>query len=222
MKERPIIFSGPMARAILEGRKTQTRRPIKGARGAFWDHGAWSPVLQNGGIVSWSAGGDTTIHGAPRPTCSYGIPGDRLWVRETFAYSIKDPDSHFDGYGPETHDIVHAEGAHGGEWDHYDGNGNRSRGAPPPWRPSIHMPRWASRIDLEVTAVRAERLQSISEEDARAEGACASPVSPLYRGIASHREGFAALWDKLNGKRAPWASNPWVWVVEFRVVRGGK
>ena len=136
----------------------------------------------------------------------YGEPGDRLWARETWAHdadslemlrALVDDIMPTRDYGP----YYRATGA-------YEGSGLR-------WRPSIHMPRWASRITLEVTDVRVERLQSISEEDALAEG-----VDPLeWSGgpaNADARAAFRELWESINGKRAPWATNPWVWAISFR------
>jgi len=145
VSERPILFSGEMVRAILDGRKTQTRRIVRG-------HPHTVKPLNIG--------------------CPYGVPGDRLWVKETFALSRFDPESHEDEdtKDPSQWDgvVYRADGEHG-SWEHYDGKGGRAR-ISAPWRPSIYMPRWASRITLEVTSVRAERVQDISEQDAQAEG----------------------------------------------------
>lgn len=189
MKERPILFSAPMVRAILGGRKTQTRR-IVNARVAPWlldpAHG-WDDayVLDPGNELL--------------ARCPYGAPGGRLWVRETWA--------RLTGNG---HRIVYR--ADGDDprlgWDD-DPSTRRPRMT---WTPSIHMPRWASRITLEVTDVRVERLQAITEEDAVAEGV-ARHVEGATRGA---RTAFASLWDSLNGERTPWSTNPWVWVVGFR------
>ncbi len=193
---RPILFSGPMVRAILDGRKNVTRRVVH-ARG---------DVLHMIDGEPWRS----NIYGMQRIKCPYGAPGDRLWVRETFALSIRDPDSvverdvrdpsHWDG-------PVYREGYDGGEWTHYE-DGARTT-VSPPWRPSIHMPRWASRITLEIIGVRVERLHAITEQEAIREG---------VEETGFPRDTFRALWDKINGKRAPWDSNPWVWRVEFRRV----
>jgi hypothetical protein len=184
MRERPILFSGPMVQAILEGRKTQTRRLVN-ARGFHdfegdQDNDGWplAPAKSTGCLA--------------RLPATYGTAGDRLWVRETwggdilcgFAYRADHPD-----------------------WPCFQGDGEQ---ADSPWRPSIHMPKEASRLTLEVTGVRVEPLQSISERDACAEGM----GSPITRDCKVPQ--FAALWDAINGERAPWASNPWVWVIEFR------
>ncbi len=163
----------------------------------------------------------------PKWPCPFGAPGDRLWVRERFSpyrvpggcacsiadatYAVLVDGTHVDRDGEITPGLAtYSEGA----WD-----GVR-------WRPSIHMPRWASRIALEVTGVRVERLQAITEEDARAEGVDQGEGGRLYPSARaaralSYRAGFEHLWNAINGKRAPWASNPWVWVVDFRRVEGG-
>lgn len=169
MSERPILFNGEMVRAILEGRKTQTRRVVKQLDliqdtdpPAFRDaYGDWHP----------------TVSRSP-----YGQPGDRLWVRET--WSLHDTDN-----------PAYKAGASEGELEYYR------------WHPSIHMPRKFSRITLEVTGVRVERVQEITPEDAKAEG-----IEHLY----APRNAFANLWNSINAKRGySWESNPWVWVVDF-------
>lgn len=185
-QERPIIFSGAMVRAILDERKTQTRRVVRG-------HPHTMEPLNIG--------------------CPYGVPGDRLWVRETWGQTEQgDEWGYYRGKADARLPVLfRADDPTGGDDDEY-------------WRPSIHMPRWASRITLEVIGVRVERVQDISEDDARAEGV--TPTAPL--GKTGHAVGaeyaaaFAALWDSINGKRAPWASNPWVWAVEFQRVGGCK
>jgi hypothetical protein len=186
MKERPILFSGPMVRAILAGRKTQTRRVVADL----------NPTLAE------SAASGSQIANALR--CPYGAPGDRLWVRETWAAQRA-----LDKLPPQ---MIEA-----GAWVEYaagPGGGILDRGK---WRPSIFMPRWASRILLEVTAVRVERLQDISETDAEAEGVDAVSMADVPRQATMNRRAdFKQLWDSINAKRAPWASNPWVWVVEFK------
>lgn len=192
VRERPIIFSGPMIRAILEGRKTVTRRVIKGptpiAVGTGWSRW-WSEKMQ----TQLSASGFAKCH------CPYGAPGDRLWVRETWADCSTNP--------LICEDTI-AYRATEPEWDR-DCTGIR-------WRPSIHMPRWASRITLEITNVRVERVQDITEEDAEAEGVL--PI-PSHLTSVDYVTPFADLWNRINAKRGySWAANPWVWVVEFRRV----
>lgn len=201
MKERPILFSGEMVRAILAGRKTQTRRvvriPERPGLVAHPEDAFPDPGLGGGGYlhVPYTSATDRYTHRVWYP---YGI-GTRLWVRETWCQQACMV------HGDLLPGKAHYRAA-GYEVRHVDGPEKS------PWRPSIHMPRWASRITLEVTAVRVERLQDITEEDARAEGMHGDYLS------ASARDLYAALWDAINGKRHPWASNPWVWVVSFRRV----
>ncbi len=191
MKERPILFSAPMVRALLNGTKSQTRRIVKPQPYFI------SP--ENTPRITKAPG----LH--PYIPCPYGQPGDRLWVRETWQGPLLDSEEHeaqcrddgpeafkkpgFCAYrATDTLDAIDAEGNDLG------------------WRPSIHMPRWASRILLEVTSVRVERLQDISEADAEAEG------PPKH--FNSWRDNFCALWQKINGDGS-WDANPWVWAIEF-------
>lgn len=197
VKERPILFSLPMVLAILDGRKTQTRRPVKpqipadAREVAFWWHGALPEETSAPAGVYYSI-----PSGLRSQPCPYGKPGDRLWVRETWARS-----SDYDGQvllGTDCRVLYRAD----------DGI------QPSRWRPSIFMPRWASRITLEITGVRVERLQQIRETDAVAEGYQATQNA---RGEGSTaRDWFWHLWDSINGERYPWSSDPWVWVIEFR------
>lgn len=204
MKERPILFSGEMVRAILDGRKTQTRRLIR-----------LPPGYEHGEVYGYegSHNGRHFLACDPGPSraipCPYGAPGDRLWVRETWR----------DG-----------QYAIGREWDFDDRVGYRASFVGDPalkWKPSIHMPRWASRLTLEVVSVRVERLQDISEADALAEGIqdggcnnCGESSHPNPCGCADpeplYVDAFAWLWNSINGKRMPWVLNPWVWVVTFK------
>lgn len=217
--ERPILFSGPMVRAILEGRKTQTRRPITRLHGFGQVHDfqrAHTPgydwaFRDRGG--RWNEVDDTRLR---QQFCPFGVAGDRLWVRECFAAwwtTATGKRSHVMGYRADINDP---------DWDGF--------GAEDPWwldakwEPSIHMPRTFSRITLEITGVSVQRLQDISEEDAVAEGidgaACAelSTSSPWRDVLApSAVHAFASLWDSINGAGA-WLANPWVWVVTFKRV----
>ena len=216
--ERPILFSAPMVRAILDGRKTQTRRIVKPQPEMIQDCDpeGYSWVPQYGGReLSWTQ-------------CPYGQPGDRLGVRE--AHSILN-----------THGQHRADGLRWGPWGGLpttvSPDGTKiayyregfDRADPPRWRPSIHMPRWASRLTLEVTGVKVERLQDISEADALAEGVVWSDEWSAFvvPGIEHPNEDFpvlsrptaramyAALWDFINGLGA-WSENTWVAAVTFR------
>ena len=200
MKERPILFSAPMVRALLAGTKTQTRRAVALPRSRD------SFVLEDRGAGWWpyqSDDGESPLcdDGMEHPyTCPYGRPGDRLWVRESHWW-FKDECDHETGYYPPPLTADDVE---------YRADGESKRHG---WRPSIHMPRWASRIVLDVKAVRVERLQDISDDDLAAEG-----IQELIDGGVDHdgtpRDTYRALWEQLNGNGS-WAANPWVWVVEF-------
>lgn len=205
MKEHPIIFNGENVRAILNNRKTQTRRVIKPQPSECWDSLVWLS-----GIEKWRAhhpnGSPVPSPASPEWRCPYGAPGDRLWVRETWGMLNDLPDSR---------DVVYRA-------DYPGEPSPEARG----WRPSIHMYRWASRITLEVVDVQVERMQDITPSDCIAEGIeiIANEWStPWYRGLRnewkSSREAFANLWDSINAKRGyPWADNPWVWAVTFKMM----
>lgn len=198
MKERPILFSAPMVRALLNCTKSQTRRVVKPQPD---EDGLSRPI----GSPYWH---DTS---AREYRCPYGQPGDRLWVREAFIHEPAD-------YCWEASVSIPSRPSHTTYRADCDGD---TRGAG--WKPSIHMPRNLSRIDLEITAVRVERLHDISETDARAEGiidgGCLNCGNPEPCGCDSPapdaRESFCHLWQSINGEKS-WHANPWVWVVEFR------
>lgn len=222
MKERGMIFNGVMVRAILDGRKTQTRRPVNP-----------QPTLTKGSGFSWKgnlygSGSDdreTNINFA-HVACPFGKPGDHIWVRETWQ-AIHDSVDEFGHVEERTYapsipkekdrywHTVYAE--------HFGDENREDRGFP--WRPSIHMPRWASRITLEITGVRVERLHSINERDAVREGLFQLPASGRYClqpgmqyfGEASHcaKEVYSWLWESIYGEHS-WQANPWVWVIEFK------
>lgn len=207
--EHPIIFSGPMVRAILESRKTQTRRVIPAYA---QDADLWQIQLHEGEFRAWQP--EYPDEGSIELTCPYGKPGDRLWVRETFLTREK-------GKSVVYRAVV--EGAHGpGE---AAGFGAMYGG----WRPSIFMPRSASRIDLEIIKVRVQRVQDIDGPDAIAEGCKGIGRDPELQTCdhlrelatketwASSQVVFRNLWDSINAKRGfGWEKNPWVWVVEFK------
>ena len=208
MKERPILFSAPMVRAILDGRKTMTRRVIKKQP---LDILPMNVPNQWCALDEWGEDGNK---GSIR-ACRFGVPGDQLWVRETFGI--------FDRAGNERAIAYKADGDDGpATWvevpkdkyfkDDYFPADER-------WRPSIHMPRWASRITLEITEVRVERLQEISVEDCQREGISDSAMGGKVQEGYVPQTAFSDLWDSINGKRAPWASNPWVWALTFKRVR---
>lgn len=199
MTERPILFSGEMIRALLAGRKTQTRRPVK-----------QRPVLDSyNEIGSWDGPGEEDEY--TLSLCPYGKPGDTLWVREAWGIGgsgyLVDPTLNYRADGaqrPLDPDLNHMRPEVAKVF---------AKG----WRPSIHMPRWASRITLQVTDVRVERVQDISEEDARAEGVIEEPVYCAKHGRLACS--FAILWDSIHkeGSGFSWDQNPWVWVVKFEV-----
>lgn len=211
MKERPILFSGPMVRAILDGKKTQTRRVFK-VRDPFGKLAG--PICPPEEVVRFD---DGTFHylstggmSGPWP-CPYGQPGDRLWVRETWGESILD-------IGDVRQDRWYTYRA-----DHCVVPSDN--GSPLPWRPSIHMPRCASRITLEIADVRVERLQEISDIDVIYEGLDSVRA---FNGHVTYRledqicgqtpqRAYRLLWDSLNEKRGyGWDTNPWLWVLSFR------
>ncbi len=199
MNEHPILFTGEMVKAILDGRKTVTRRVIKPQPVFIEESFRWR-WGKTGAVTAsreWWNYMDSLDH------CPYGQPGDLLWVRETWAAHPT-----LNRVQPKYLDC--AEIYYRATCDndsHYS------------WRPSIHMPRWASRITLEVTGVKGERLRGISEDDARAEGVTPSGVGADLAHL-KYRAGFQTLWDTINAKRGhSWESNPWVWVVEFKQVQ---
>ena len=182
VKKRPIIFNTEMVQAILDGRKTQTRRVIK------------NPEKLEGLMLS----------GEEENWCPYGKIGDRLWVRETWANILE--------LSPEKNLVYKATDWKG--WLEYEVE-------PIKWSSPLFMPRWASRITLEITNIRVERLQDITEEDAEAEGISWSHSGGPFDNpeIIGAIENFAYFWDSLNAKRGyPWDSNPWVWVIEFKKI----
>ncbi len=224
MTERPILFSGPMVRAILAGQKTQTRRAaIKTSqpRNVYisdFDAKEIKIEIENkhSGQRYWKQ-------------CPYGIPGDRLWVRES-GWERPDRTAKMMREGADTWPR-YAYAADG--WSDQDRADFKAWGFKP--RPSIHMPRWASRILLEITEVRVEQLQNISFEDAIAEGiyhyAAELATNPkvskadIEKMIEQHGSGkpqclYAQLWESINGAGS-WGANPFVWVVEFKRLEGG-
>ncbi len=196
MNEYPILFSTDMVKAILDGRKTMTRRVVKDLAPDF-PHGVGCDVVVRRVGDYWCLPTSRGYKKSP-----YGGIGDLLWVRETWATN---PFNNHIKPSELSADITSLfyRANQGGNDSHYS------------WRPSIYMPRWASRITLEVTGVRVERVRGISEADARAEGVIPSGVGADLAHL-KYRAGFQTLWDTINAKRGySWDSNPWVWVVEF-------
>ncbi len=234
MKERPILFSAPMVRALLDGSKKQTRRVVKpkiaetlewfGGKADADDDRELAELLgqrtEEKGLRVWCI--DYPEEGSEVINSPYGQPGDRLWVRETFSEADMADGTPVVAYraggciaigrkdsrGPDylIHDYSFSEPVHVDKW-----------------KPSIFMPRWASRITLEITGVRVERLQDISAADAMAEGIMAAGdgngfQSERQAGITSAtRYSYAALFEDINGTGS-WDANPWVWVIEFKVL----
>lgn len=199
-RERPLLFSGPMVRAILDGRKTQTRRVVK-PQPRMVDE---MPRFRANEWGFW--GGGYPDHGRA-VCCPYGEPSDRLWVRETFRLR-RDQDGK-----PPSQDWWKAGAWYPATQDEEPSGCGGGMGKK---RAAIHMPRWASRITLEIVDVRVERLQEISAEDCIAEGFATTLRE--HDAVSDLREQYGAYWDSLHAKGdgVLWASNPWVWPIEFR------
>jgi len=222
VKEHPILMSAPMVRAILDGTKTQTRRAVKVQPPDALNDGRWYADRYNNGPqwCWWGKRGTDVEHKCAHhigQTCPFGVVGDRLWVRETWAPDPRAPEVDGCAVYRATDEVT--INAHGARVDR--------------WRPSIHMPRWASRITLEVTEVRVQRLGDISEDDALAEGIrkvtkdgnvmkycvydasndhSSTPWSEMRR---SPQLAYMRLWDSINGEGAS-EVNPWVWAISFK------
>lgn len=230
MTERGMIFSGEMVRAILDGRKTQTRWPIKWKQTRFTEIGE----REDGSKWPWS---EDAEHACDfwHP-CPFGAVGDRIWVRETFC--TVDDTQYGGGKWVDYRATPKFEASHPAGWDCAPNDAEALK-----WRPSIHMPRWASRILLEITDVRVERLNAISEEDAQSEGVHTevwdqtvvarnyaardeffqfwSEDMPHYVEMNQlYRSSLTSLWESIYGAEN-WLANPWVWVIEFKRVEGG-
>lgn len=213
IKEKGLIFNSEMVRAILDGRKTQTRRimapqPEPCPRGGhWWPSNVFKTMLHVEDEMQNGKGGWGGLVG---DACPFGDVGDRIWVREAFASGLS------------TKSTLAYRATHKRE-DLEDGFYDTIK-----WTPSIHMPRWASRILLEITGVRVERLNAISEEDARAEGiidgGCLNCGEPEPCGCANPEpdatDAFAYLWQSIYGQES-WNANGWVWVISFKRVEGG-
>jgi hypothetical protein len=218
MKERPLLFNGEMVRAILDGRKTQTRRVIKPQPVHAQVHEHNGKVLYDGEHRLWwwkNHSWDRLLDAESERKqlakfSPYGQPGDRLWVPEGWR-TTPGYDSWKPSELPERVYLQYSdESTNCGEWLDWG-----------KWRPSIYMPRWASRITLEVTDVRVERVQEISPSDAKAEGDKERSGFPEYHahGAKCHVNWFRDLWNSIYGERS-WEENDWVWVVEFKKGQG--
>lgn len=229
IKERPILFSAPMVRAILEGRKTVTRRVLRFQPGADADITVERYNVAVTNRRGYQEAGPEIFgawwrDGEAGCKCPYGAPGDRLWVRETWYCD------HFEvTRGPylKPDDLNVSEAIDDGTLVYAADGLTPYEADQPIWKPSIHMPRWASRILLEITNVRVERLQAISDKQALAEGvrlyADHAALGDWYHVegketySADPRKSFELLWSSINGPTA-WDANPWVWAVEFKRV----
>lgn len=224
MKTRPMLFNGPMVRALLDGSKTQTRRVCKKQpypNGYHWDgndflcHNDYLPpsamLMDAGGKELYT----TSNMEGWESECPYGQPSDQIYVKETWSHDAPDL---------EACRVAHEDAMGGGTYGPYY---HATETAPETleWKPSIHMPRWASRITLEIVSVRVERLNDISEEDARAEGItdggcinCGEPEPcKCSWPMPDARESFIRLWESINGPNS-WFANPWCWVITFKRV----
>ena len=227
MKEKPILFSTDMVKAILEGRKTVTRRIIKPQpletgdwqRQPTWYWKGGKPLLRASYGADYVHTQEDAVKRAMLKVCPYGQVGDRLWVREThYRYGHWILTGELTKTGKPEYIFI----SHSSEVRHWDNppekicRGRNQVG----WfkRPSIFMPRWASRINLEITGVRVERLQEITWQDCKAEGiTLETDLFPTVNPESKYLDRFKRLWDFLNAKRGyGWSANPWVWVIEFK------
>lgn len=208
MRERPILFSAPMVRALLAGTKTQTRRIVRLPKQHTWGSDYPGQIIYLAEVMAHSNG-----FPVDELECPHGKPGDRLWVRESLRQWSKDPE--LMAYAADDRNVGDF---HELNWPSRCGDTIKKS------VPSIHLPRAWSRITREITGVRVERLQDISIEDAKAEGAW-GPDASVVGAVAQYFDidvlaanpylAFRMLWEQINGPGS-WAANPWVWAVEFR------
>lgn len=206
MKERPILMSAPMVRSLLDGSKTQTRRVVK--MPASWDcivyadwGSGWWPYRSDDGESPNYDNNEIPLN------CPYGQAGDRLWVRET----------HRPVWG-QTPGYLTGVDYRADPRERWERLGDQI-GTPLKWTPSLYMRREHSRILLEITSVRVERLQDIGVEDIEAEGVATSDEVIMEHGCRARVLDYQRLWESINGAGS-WGANPWVWVVEFRRIAG--
>lgn len=235
VKERGLIFTGESIAGLLSGVKTQSRRVIMPRNEGMITGPASEPYSA---IEAYGGGARHKASRMECRTCPYGVPGDLIWVKEAFALSVFDPEAmEHDIKNPDDWDApVYKADPQKGEWER---DGEKIA---PPWRSPRFMPKWVARIWLELTGVRVERLQAISEADVLAEGLRRVTKDqgrtykygmadrdglpgtddigwPWHRWSADHRAAYASLWDELNAKRGfPWSENWWVWILEFRLI----
>lgn len=228
IREKGLIFNSEMVRAILDGRKTQTRRPIKWKQTRFTEIGE----REDGSKWPWS---EDAEHACDfwHP-CPFGAVGDRIWVREAYRFPASLDDVSPTGVGemavatgyrkPWAPTFYEFTGTFSDGWKGFETTPKVSDAGK--LRPSIHMPRWASRILLEITDVRVERLNAISQEDAQAEGMELTGWRPTYSDpdsggeVMTPYDNFAELWSSIYGDES-WKANSWVWVISFKRVEGG-
>lgn len=225
-REHPILFTGPMVRAILDGSKTQTRRVVKTPQQFDYIRPARGGEAPRGTFVAYWHGPDGTEEGGTVRRCPYGVPGDLLYVRETWAAHWGTPPRPVGKVmrsGPvRQHDGTFVEASESQPlYVYYRADDDSRPYDHVPWKPSIHMPKHFSRLWLRVTGVRVERVQDALLRDMEAEGVrpCDQRgTDSLAYGIAM-AEAWRDLWDSINAKRGyGWDVNPWVWVVEFEKV----
>ena len=195
IKERPILFNGEMVRAILDGRKTQTRRIVKNVDPDNFPYCGTFDEVNGLPVITFADDSGDSVTSRIFASCKFGKPGDRLWVRETFCYH--DDLSRY---------LYKADGVTGVKW-----------------KPAQHMPRSASRNMLEITDIRIERLNDISEKDAASEGVEGEKEAAEIGFVwyEKPKRAFRRLWNQTNGKES-WGFNPWVWVIEFKMVENGQ
>jgi hypothetical protein len=215
VKTRPILMSAPMVRALLVGNKTQTRRVVKNPPIKDFS-GHWNRY--NGkGITGVYHSKESACEAIAKHFCPYGVPGNRLWVRESFQPLLSEDVKWSDADYETGEGYAISYPATDGVKEFYDYSKDES--ISDRITPSIFMPRWASRIMLEITDVRVQRLQDISEDDAAAEGSAMGYDGHYsFHQRFNHRGGYMALWNAINGAGA-WDKNPWVWAVTFKVVQ---
>ena len=215
--EHPILFSTSMVQAILEGRKTQTRRVIKtknddvDIHSLYWKNAKYDDKRQ----VAWFNDGERSTWGIDNP---YGQVGDRLWVRETwagqdFAVCCENYKPNYKGKDGFYHPVIHKAGKENYAW---------GMSGEPKWHSGRFMFKTSTRIWLEITDIRVQRLQEISEDDCESEGILFTYLKGNPCRVGCNHNAYHELWDSINGKTHPWENNPWVWAISFKLLEGTK